>query len=461
MNVLYGLHQPDEGEIRLRGEPVRIESPRHAIGLGIGMVHQHFMLIPVMTVAENIVLAAEPRKGAMIDRGAARERVREISDRYGLRVDPDATVEDITVGAQQRVEILRALYRGADVLVLDEPTAVLTAQESQELFEVMRELKAGGVAIVFISHKLNEVLAVADRISVLQRGKKVATLDAQGATEPELARLMVGRDVLFRLDKDAPKAGRPMLEVTDLEAEDDRGLPALRGVSFTVHGGEVVGIAGVDGNGQAELIECVTGLRRPTGGSIKVEGKEIGGRDVEHCLDAGVGHIPEDRHRRGLVLDFDLAENLAMREYRRPPMARRGLLSPKRLKANAEPLLKVFDVRGGTPDTPASSLSGGNQQKVVIARELAEDPRVLVAAQPTRGLDVGAIEFVHRKLLEQRDHGRAVLLVSLELEELRNVADRLLVIADGRIVREFPPDASDEELGLAMTGGHAQADEAA
>ena len=461
MNVLYGLHQPDEGEIRLRGEPIRIESPRHAIGLGIGMVHQHFMLIPVMTVAENIVLAAEPRKGAMLDHAAAREKVREISDRYGLRVDPDATVEDITVGAQQRVEILRALYRGADVLVLDEPTAVLTAQESEELFEVMRELKGNGVAIIFISHKLNEVLAVADRISVLQRGKKVATLDAAGATESELARLMVGRDVLFRLEKEAPRQGKPMLEVSDLHAEDDRGLPAVQGVSFTVHGGEVVGIAGVDGNGQAELIECVTGLRSPTSGSIEVEGKPIAGRGVVRCLEVGVGHIPEDRHRRGLVLNFDLAENLAMREYRRPPLARGGLLSPKRLKANAEPLLKVFDVRGGTPDTPASSLSGGNQQKVVIARELAEDPRVLVAAQPTRGLDVGAIEFVHSKLLEQRNHGRAVLLISLELEELRNVADRLLVIADGRIVGEFPPDASDEELGLAMTGGSAQADEVA
>ncbi len=452
MNVLYGLHQPDEGEVLLRGEPVHIDSPRRAIELGIGMVHQHFMLIPVMTVAENIVLAAEPKKGALLDRAAARERVREISERYGLAVDPDAVVEDITVGAQQRVEILRALYRGADVLVLDEPTAVLTAQESAELFDVLRELKAGGTAIVFISHKLNEVLDVADRITVLQRGRKVATLDAAQATERELARLMVGRDVLFTLEKRPRGTGEPLLEVEDLHALDERGLPALQGISFAVHGGEVVGIAGVDGNGQSELIDCVTGLRTPTAGHVRVHGQEIGGAGVQTALDAGVGHIPEDRHRRGLVLDFDLAENLALREYRRAPLARRGLLSPKRLKANAEPLLEVFDVRGGSPETPASSLSGGNQQKVVIARELAEDPRVLVAAQPTRGLDVGAIEFVHRKLLEQRDRGRAVLLVSLELEELRNVADRLLVISDGRIVGEYPPDASDEELGLAMTG---------
>jgi general nucleoside transport system ATP-binding protein len=461
MNVLYGLLQPDEGEVLLRGEPVHIGSPREAIGLKIGMVHQHFMLIPVMTVAENIVLAAEPRKGPMLDRDAARQRVREISERYGLAVNPDALVEDITVGAQQRVEILRALYRGAEVLVLDEPTAVLTAQETAELFDVLRELRARGVGIIFISHKLNEVLEIADRISVLQRGRKVATLDAKGATEAELARLMVGREVLFRLDKHEARRGEPMLELRELHATDDRGLPALDGVSLTVHGGEVVGIAGVDGNGQTELIECVTGLRAPSGGAVMVAGKDIAGHGVVRALDAGVGHIPEDRHRRGLVLDFDLAENLAMREYRRPPLARRGLLSPKRMVANAGPLLKTFDVRGGSPDTPAASLSGGNQQKVVIARELAEDPRVLVAAQPTRGLDVGAIEFVHSKLLEQRDKGRAVLLVSLELEELRNVADRLLVIADGRIVGEFSPDASDEELGLAMTGGRAATEDGA
>ncbi|HVL94773.1 MAG TPA: ABC transporter ATP-binding protein [Solirubrobacteraceae bacterium] len=455
MNVLYGLHQPDEGEIRVRGETVRIDSPRRAIELGIGMVHQHFMLIPVMTVAENIVLAAEPRKGALLDRAAAREKVREISDRYGLAVDPDAVVEDVTVGQQQRVEILRALYRGAQVLVLDEPTAVLTAQETQELFEVMRELRAQGTSVVFITHKLGEVLAVADRITVLQRGRKVATLDAPDASEAELARLMVGREVLFRLDKPAASPGEPLLEVQDLEATDERGLPALRGVSFSVRAGEVVGIAGVDGNGQAELVECVTGLRRPDAGSVRAGGVEIAGRGVRGALAAGLAHIPEDRHRRGLVLDFTLAENLALREYARPPLARRGLLSPGRLRRYASPLLGEYDVRGGEPDTPAMALSGGNQQKVVIARELAEDPRVLVAAQPTRGLDVGAIEFVHRKLLEQRANGRAVLLVSLELEELRAVADRLLVIAEGRIVGEFAPDASDEELGLAMTRGAA------
>jgi simple sugar transport system ATP-binding protein len=454
MNVLYGLHQPDEGQILMSGEPVRIDSPRRAIQMGIGMVHQHFMLIPVMTVAENIVLAAEPRRGPFLDFAAARGKVREISARYGLAVDPDARVEDVTVGQQQRVEILRALYRGAEILVLDEPTAVLTAQETAELFGVLRELRERGASVVFISHKLGEALEIADRITVLQRGRKVATLDARDATEAELARLMVGRDVLFRLEKPPASPGEPLLEVSDLEAVDDRGLPALRGVSLTVRGGEVVGIAGVDGNGQAELVECVTGLRTPTGGTIRVGGRAVS-VDVRDCLDAGIGHIPEDRHRRGLVLDFTLAENLAMREYDRPPLSRNGILPPSRMRRHAEPLLREYDVRGGEPDTPAVSLSGGNQQKVVIARELHQDPRVLVAAQPTRGLDVGAIEFVHSKLLEQRANGRAVLLVSLELEELRAVADRLLVISDGRIVGEFPPDASDEELGLAMTGGRA------
>ena len=457
MNVLYGLQQPDEGEILLRGEPIRITSPRQAIGLGIGMVHQHFMLIPVMTVTENIVLAAEPRRGPLIDRSEARRRVQEISDRYGLAVDPDAVVEDVTVGQQQRVEILRALYRGADVLVLDEPTAVLTAQETEELIEVMRQLKQAGTAIVFITHKLGEALAAADRISVLQRGKKVATLAAADATEPELARLMVGREVLFRLDKTQVQTGEPLLHVESLEATDDRGLPALRGVSFDVRAGEIVGIAGVDGNGQSELIECITGLRVPAAGTVRVSDVEVAGRGVHHAIDAGIGHIPEDRHRRGLILDFDLAENLALREYDKAPLARGGLLSPKRMRARAEPLLGEYDVRGGKPATPASSLSGGNQQKVVIARELDENPRVLVAAQPTRGLDVGAIEFVHRKLLEQREHGRGVLLVSLELEELRNCADRLLVMFEGKIVGEFSPEATDEELGLAMTGGEVAA----
>jgi simple sugar transport system ATP-binding protein len=451
MNVVYGLHQPDEGEIVLRGEPVHIASPRQAIGLRIGMVHQHFMLIPVMTVAENVVLASEPRKGGLLDVATAERRVRELSDRFGLVVDPRARVEDIGVGQQQRVEILRVLHRGADILILDEPTAVLTAQETADLLKVLRSLTAEGVSVIFISHKLREVLEIADRVTVLRRGKKVGTVETKGATEASLAKLMVGRDVLFRLDKDEAEAGRPLLSVEDLEALDDRELPALRGLALEVRAGEIVGIAGVDGNGQSELVEAIAGLRVPTGGRIRVGDRDITGTGVRGALAAGVGHIAEDRHRRGLVLDFSLAENMAMRAYKR--IARMHLLSPKKLRERARPLLEEYDVRGGRPEVPASSLSGGNQQKVVIAREIAEEPRVLLAAQPTRGLDVGAIEFVHRRLLEQRAAGRGVLLVSLELEEIRALADRVLVLYEGRIVAELPPDATDEELGVAMTGG--------
>jgi ABC-type uncharacterized transport system ATPase subunit len=455
MNVLYGLHQPDEGQMFLRGEPVHIGSPREAIGMRIGMVHQHFMLIPVMTVAENVVLASEPKRGALLDFGAAEERVRELSDRFGLRVDPRARVEDIGVGQQQRVEILRVLHRGADVLILDEPTAVLTAQEIADLFKVLRALTAEGVSVVFITHKLREVLEIADRVTVLRRGKKIDTVSTEGATEASLAKLMVGRDVLFRVEKDASTPADPILEIEGLEVEDDRGLPAVRGLSLQVRGGEIVGIAGVDGNGQSELVEAITGLRHAVGGHVRVGGRDITGTGVRGALAAGVGHIAEDRQRRGLILDFTLAENLALREYRRE--ARFGLLSPKRMDQMAEPLLEQYDVRGGRTETIAGSLSGGNQQKVVIARELAEEPQVTIAAQPTRGLDVGAIEFVHRRLIEQREAGRAVLLVSLELEEIRSLADRVLVIYEGRIVAELSPDASDEELGIAMLGGKAAA----
>jgi simple sugar transport system ATP-binding protein len=422
------------------------------------MVHQHFMLVPVMTVAENIVLASEPRKGLLLDAKAAAARVRELSDRFGLSVDPDARVGDISVGQQQRVEILRALDRGADVLILDEPTAVLTAQETAELFRILRTLTAEGKSIVFISHKLGEVLQIADRVSVLRRGKKVETVSAEGATEQSLARMMVGRDVLFRVAKEAAEPGAPLLEVEGLEVADDRGLPAVRGVDLQVRAGEILGIAGVDDNGQGELVETLTGLRRPLAGTIRVDGRDVTGAGVRGKLDAGVGHIAEDRHRRGLVLDFSLAENLCLRDYRRAPIARHGLISPRRMNEQAAPLLDEYDVRGGSCASPALSLSGGNQQKVVIAREIAEDPKVLVAAQPTRGLDVGAIEFVHRRLIEQRDAGRGVLLVSLELEEIRSLSDRVLVMYDGRIVAELSPEASEEEFGVAMLGGGREAE---
>ena len=457
MSVLYGLYHPDQGEILLDGEQARIGSPAQAIELGIGMVHQHFMLVPVMTVTENIVLGDEPRRGGLLDVREGARRVRELSERYGLAVDPEALIEQVTVGSQQRVEILRALYREARILILDEPTAVLTTQEAHELFEVLRTLREDGVAIVFISHKLGEVLEIADRVTVLRRGRKIDTVPTEGATESSLARLMVGRDVLMRVDKPAAAPEAPVLEVEDLNVRDDRGLEAVRDVSLVVRSGEIVALAGVDGNGQEELVETITGLRAPESGTVTVEGREVTGRGVRATCEAGVAHIPEDRQARGLVLEFSLAENLALREYRLPPISHGGWLSTKQMGDRARGLLREYDVRGGDAGTPASSLSGGNQQKVCIAREIAANPRLLVAHQPTRGLDVGAIEFVHRRLVAERDEGRGILLVSLELDEARSLADRILVIYEGRIVGEFGPEASEEELGVAMTGGSGQA----
>jgi ABC-type uncharacterized transport system ATPase subunit len=453
MSILYGLYSPDEGEIRVNGEPAEIDSPSRAIDLGIGMVHQHFMLVPVMTVTENIVLGEEPTRGVLLDVRAGARKVKELSDRYGLAVDPDAVIEQVSVGMQQRVEILKTLYRDARILILDEPTAVLTAQETQELFEVLRALKEDGVSIVFISHKLNEVLAIADRVTVLRRGEKIDTVPTEGATEESLARLMVGRDVLLRVEKKSAKLGEPMLEVEDLRVRDQRGLEAVKGVSLTVRGGEVVAIAGVDGNGQLELVQAIAGVVVPESGRVSITGEDVTGEGVRETTEAGVAHIPEDRQLCGLVLDFTLAENLALREYRQPPISNHGVLSMSGMNDRARDLLKEYDVRGGEPSTLASSLSGGNQQKVAVAREVASNPKLLIAHQPTRGLDVGAIEFVHGRLLEERDKGRGILLVSLEFEEVRALADRIVVIYEGRIVAEFPPDVSEEDLGVAMTGG--------
>jgi general nucleoside transport system ATP-binding protein len=457
MSVLYGLYQPTSGEIIVDGSQVTIDSPADAIKLGIGMVHQHFMLVPVMTVAENIVLGHEPTlSGGRLDIKQARATVRELSERFGLAVDPDASVEGLTVGAQQRVEILRALFRRARILVLDEPTSVLTAQEITELIQILNRLKADGTAIVFISHKLGEVLRVADRITVLRRGKREGTVPRADATEQSLARLVVGRDVLLRVSKEPGKPAEPLLTVSDLSVRDDRELEAVKDLSLTVKAGEIVALAGVDGNGQIELVEAITGLRSPESGSIQVEGVEIAGRGVRAASNAGVAHIAQDRHRHGLVMAFTLAENLALRDYRKPPLSRRGWLLLKRIFRWAKSLLMEFDVRGGGPDAPAYALSGGNQQKLCIAREISSNPKVLVAHQPTRGLDVGAIEAVHRRLIEERDHGRGILLVSLETEEVRALADRVLVIYEGEIAGEFRPDASEEELGIAMTGGRRQ-----
>jgi ABC-type uncharacterized transport system ATPase subunit len=462
MNILYGLYHPDEGEIEIQGKEVRLGTPSAAIEAGVGMVHQHFMLIPVMTVAENIVLAVEPKHaGVLLDIGEANDRVREISERFGLAVDPKAKVQDITVGQQQRVEILKALYRNADILVLDEPTAVLTPQEAKELFAIIRSLTEQGKSIIFISHKLNEVTEVADRITVLRRGKLIETLPAEGATEEGLARLMVGREVLLEVEKGPSTPAEPLFQVDDLHVFDDRGIEKVRGVSFNVRAGEIVGVAGIDGNGQTELIDAMTGLRKVSAGTVLVGGKDVTHDSVFGHFEAGIGHIPEDRQRRGLVLEFSIAENIALHDFRKAPDSRLGWLYPRRLIERAGALIKEYDVRGGGPHTPGGSLSGGNQQKVVLAREIGRDPLALIAAQPTRGLDVGAIEFVHRRLVEERDEGRGILLVSLELDEILSLSDRILVMYEGEIVGEFTPEATEEEIGVAMTGGGRRQEEAA
>jgi simple sugar transport system ATP-binding protein len=405
-------------------------------------------------VAENIVLGLEPvRDGVLLDERAAERRVAELSKQFGLAVDPAALIADITVGQQQRVEILKALYRGAEILILDEPTAVLTPQEAAELFAIIRNLQADGKSIIFISHKLNEVLEIADRITVLRRGKKIETVPREGATEESLARAMVGREVLLRVEKPPAEPGERLLDVDDLHVIDDRGIEKVRGVSFSVRAGEIVGIAGVDGNGQTELIDAIAGLRKIASGTV-----EVGGRKLEHAtaremLDAGLGHIPEDRQLRGLVLEFTIAENLALHDYAKPPDAKWGWLFPNRLIERARTLIREFDIRGGGPLTRALTLSGGNQQKVVAAREIARDPSVLIAAQPTRGLDVGAIEFLHRRLVEERGEGRAILLVSLELDEILSLSDRVLVLYEGEIVGEHTGDVSEQQIGLEMLGG--------
>ena len=454
MNILYGLYRPDAGEIRMRGKPVSFASARDAIQAGIGMVHQHFMLIPVMTVAENVVLGTEPvRNGVLLDEADAARRVAEMARTFNFAVDSEARVDSISVGQQQRVEIMKALYRNADVLILDEPTAVLTPQEASDLFEILRTLRREGISIIFISHKLNEVLEIADRITVLRRGRKIETVPREGATEASLARAMVGREVLLRVEKTPAQAGDVLLSVRDLHVVDDRGIPKVRDVSFDVRAGEIVGIAGVEGNGQTELIDAVTGLRKIESGTVTIAGHGLAHASPRAALDAGLGHMPEDRHRRGLVLEFSIAENVALHDYDKPPDAKWGWIFPARMIQRARDLIDEFDVRGGGPLTRAGGLSGGNQQKLVAAREIARDPKALIAAQPTRGLDVGAIEYLHRRIVAERDEGRAILLVSLELDEILSLSDRILVMYEGEIVGEHTGEVSEEQIGLEMLGG--------
>jgi len=459
MNVIYGLYTPDEGEILMNGvdsdelRPVEINNPHDAIYRGIGMVHQHFMLVPVFTVTENIILGQEVTRGPSLDLRRARRQIRELSQDYGLEVDPDAVIEDLPVGVQQRVEILKALYRQAKILVLDEPTAVLTPQEAEDFFRIMRQLTERGVSIIFISHKLKEVLAVSDEITIMRRGKVVGSTTPEETDEKGLAAMMVGREVLLQVDKAAAQPGEIILDVKNLNVIDEREVEVLRQVSFQVRAGEILGIAGVQGNGQTELVEALTGLRSYHADHILLNGNQIPVENPRPLIEAGQSHIPEDRHKYGLVLPYTIADNVVLCTYYQPPFARGLQRNEKEVLKYAEKLIDQFDVRTPSHMMTASTLSGGNQQKTIVARELSRDVIFLIANQPTRGLDVGSIEYIHRQIVEMRDRGVAVLMVSAELDEIRSLSDRIAVMFRGEIVATVKADeVAKEELGLMMTG---------
>lgn len=457
MNVVYGLYSQDEGEFFINGEPAEIDNPHDAIDAGIGMVHQHFMLVPVFSVAENIILGSEVTKGPSLDIRTARRDIRRLSEEYGLHVDPDTIVEDLPVGVQQRVEIVKALYRQAKILVLDEPTAVLTPQEADDLFWVMRHLTERGVSIIFITHKLKEVMAIADRITVMRRGKVVGTTRSEDTNEQGLADMMVGREVLLDVEKEPAKPEDIVLEVQSLDLVDERGIEVVQDVSFHVRAGEILGIAGVQGNGQTELVEALTGLRPVKAGSMQVDGKTIPFGNPRVMTETGTAHIPEDRQKHGLVLPYSIADNLILCTYYKPPFASGIQRNADAVLENATELVENFDVRTSGPLALASTLSGGNQQKVIVARELSRPVKLLIANQPTRGLDVGSIEYIHRQIIEMRDRGVAVLLVSAELDEIRLLADRIAVIYHGRIVDTvYPDEVTKSELGLMMAGSERQ-----
>ncbi|WAL40194.1 ABC transporter ATP-binding protein [Brevibacterium sp. BRM-1] len=452
MNVLYGLYEPDEGQIVVDGEPVRFSGPGDAVAAGIGMVHQHFMLVPVFTVAESVALGYEPVKGmGILDLGAARAKVREISARFGFDIDPDAVIEDLPVGAQQRVEIIKALSRDAQVLILDEPTAVLTPQETDELIEIMRQLKAQGTSIVFITHKLREVRAVADAITVIRRGAVVGEASPT-SSESELASLMVGRDVHLTSAKEPAQPGDETFAVSGLTVLDKSGFPVVDDIGFSVARGEILAIAGVQGNGQTELTETIIGLAEPQAGDIVLDGHSLLGRSVKQRLDAGIGFVPEDRSTDGIIANFAIRENMILDWYDRPPYAQGLALRPAVIREEAAKKVDEFDIRLTSIDDPISTLSGGNQQKVVLARELGRELRLLIASQPTRGLDVGSIEFVHGRIIAERDAGTPCIIVSTELDEVRNLADRIAVMYRGRIVGIVPGDTPRDALGLMMAG---------
>jgi len=454
MNILYGLYHQDEGEIFVNGQPVRVASPHEAIALGIGMVHQHFQLVPVMTVTENIMLGAEVLRGPFLDRRRAEQQIREISRRHGLEVDPHALVADLPVGAQQRVEIIKALYRNADILILDEPTAVLTPQEADDLFQVMRSLTEQGTSIIFITHKLREVLTYADRIVVLRAGKVVGETTPAEASEASLAAMMVGRDVILQVDKQPPRPREVVLKISDLRVYDDRQILAVDGVDLEVRAGETLGIAGVQGNGQTELVAAIAGLRPLATGSIEVLGQQIGGNPPRTITELGVAHVPEDRQRDGIVKVYPLTDNSVLETYYQPPFAQWIVRQEQSVTRHAEQLVRDFDVRTPSVHVNASALSGGNQQKLIIAREFTRPIKLLIAAQPTRGVDVGSIEFIHKQIVRKRDEGCAVLLVSAELDEILALSDRIAVMYHGKIIAVLEAgEATREQIGLLMAGG--------
>ena len=456
MSVLFGLYQPEEGVIKKDGQVVQIRDPNDANALGIGMVHQHFKLVECFSVLDNIIMGVEPCKHGFLQKGEAREKVIALSEKYGLHVDPDALVEDITVGMQQRTEILKMLYRDNEILIFDEPTAVLTPQEIEELMQIMRNLAAEGKSILFISHKLNEIMAVADRCTVLRKGKYIGTVSIQDTNQKELSRMMVGRDVEFVVHKEPAKPGKTILEVEGMTvASKAHSNNAVKNVSFTVRAGEIVCIAGIDGNGQTELVYGLTGLEPLKGGKITLEGQDITGASIRKRSTMGMSHIPEDRHKHGLVLDYTLEDNMVLQRYFEPEfVSKAGFLKRKAIRDYATRLIDQYDVRSGQgPVTVARSMSGGNQQKAIVAREIDKDPELLIAVQPTRGLDVGAIEYIHKQIVAQRDAGKGVLLVSLELDEVMALSDRILVMYEGEIVGQLDPKATTvEELGLYMAG---------
>ena len=456
MNILYGLYRPDGGTIKIKGQDAGIHSPRDAIARGIGMIHQHFMLIPPLTVAENVVLGDE-RSGPVLSQRALATRVRELEERFHIGVDPDAKVEDLPLGLQQRVEILKVLYRGSELLIFDEPTAVLTPQEVDELFAIVRTLRDEGKVVIFITHKLREVFAVTDRITVLRAGRNAGELVTKATSPTEIARLMVGRELRQVQARTPVTSTGPVLEIRGLRAQSDRGARALQGIDLTVNAGEILGIAGVGGNGQSELAECVLGLREPTAGSITIGGADIAHDDPRRTRERGVAYVPEDRRAEGLVLAFTVADNFILGKQEHAPFSERGVLDDAAIRGNGDRLAKEFDVRPPNARAIVGNLSGGNQQKVVLGRELSEQPKLIVVSQPTRGLDIGSTEYVWERLLEQRARGCAVLLVSSELDEIRALSDRIAVMFEGRIVATLPAaDATEERLGLLMAG-HAEA----